>query len=34
VTTGFAEETPVVTTIKSAPSPATAVQLVTPNENS
>jgi RND family efflux transporter MFP subunit len=34
VTTGLSEETPVVTTITSAPSPGTAVQLVTVRENS
>jgi RND family efflux transporter MFP subunit len=34
VTTGLSEETPVVATVKSAPSPGTAVQLLTANENS
>jgi RND family efflux transporter MFP subunit len=34
VTTGLSEETPVLTTIKSAPSTGTAVQPLTVNENS
>jgi RND family efflux transporter MFP subunit len=34
VTTGLAEATPVVTTIKGAPAPGTAVQPLTVNENS
>jgi RND family efflux transporter MFP subunit len=34
VTTGLSEETPVVATVKGAPSPGTAVQLLTANENS
>jgi hypothetical protein len=34
VTTGLAEATPVVTTVKGAPAPGTAVQPLTVNENS
>jgi multidrug efflux pump subunit AcrA (membrane-fusion protein) len=34
VTTGLSEETPVLTTIRSAPSPGTTVQPLSVNENS
>jgi multidrug efflux pump subunit AcrA (membrane-fusion protein) len=34
VTTGLSEETPVLTTIRSAPLPGTAVQPLSVNENS
>jgi hypothetical protein len=34
VTAGLAEATPVVTTVKGAPPPGTAVQPLTVNENS